>query len=160
MSPSWTICFSEKEDGDANGAVLVRGHVNTDRAEANFGGTYTTNCKNALKGIFFYPLGGTVTDVTKITTTSTIAVGAENPVVVLQLEGTDFAPKQASAKTSNYTITAGTTALSLDSVTRMGDKAVKLTFTGTAVAGSLKMKVGQNAVVNGVESNELTITIA
>ena len=44
-------------DGDENGAVLVRGHINTDRAEENFGGTYTTNCKNALKGIFFYPLG-------------------------------------------------------------------------------------------------------
>ena len=147
-------------DGDENGAVLVRGHINTERAEENFGGTYTTNCKNALKGIFFYPLGGTVADETIISTTSAIAVGNENPVVILKLEGTDFAPKQASALKTNYTITAGDTTLTLDKVTRLGDKTVKLEFEGTAVAGTLKIQAKAATVVNGVASNELSLVVA
>lgn len=147
-------------DGDENGAVLVRGHINTERAEENFGGTYTTNCKNALKGIFFYPLGGTVADETIISTTSAIAVGDENPQVILKLQGTDFAPKQASALKTNYTITAGDTALTLDKATRLGDKTVKLEFTGTAVAGTLKIQAKAATVVNGTASNELSLVIA
>lgn len=147
-------------DGDENGAVLVRGHINTARAEANFGGTYTTNCKNALKGIFFYPLGGTVTDTTVISTNAQIAVGATDPYVILKLEGTDFAPKQASELKTNYTITAGTTALTLDKATRLGDKLVRLDFTGTAVAGTLKILAKAATVVNGVASNELSLVIA
>lgn len=147
-------------DGDENGAVLVRGHINTERAEENFGGTYTANCKNALKGIFFYPLGGTVADETIISTTSAIAVGDENPQVILKLQGTDFAPKQASALKTNYTITAGDTALTLDKATRLGDKTVKLEFTGTAVAGTLKIQAKAATVVNGTASNELSLVIA
>ena len=148
-------------DGDENGAVLVRGHINTDRAEANFGDTYTSACKNALKSaIFFYPLGGTVQDETIINSTSKIVVGAVNPYVVLKLEGTDFAPKQASELKTNYTITAGTTALELDKVTRLSDKIARLDFTGTAVAGTLKIQAKAVTVVNGVASNELSLVIA
>ena len=148
-------------DGDENGAVLVRGHINTDRAEANFGGTYTSACKNALKSaIFFYPLGGTVQDETIIDSTSKIVAGAVNPYVILKLEGTDFAPKQASELKTNYTITAGTTALELDKVTRLSDKVVRLNFTGTAVAGTLKIQAKAVTVVNGVASNELSLVIA
>lgn len=148
-------------DGDENGAVLVRGHINTERAEANFGGTYTANCKTALKNaIFFYPLGGTVADETTISTDSAIAVGDVDPSILLSLEGTDFAPKQASTLKTNYTITAGTTALTLDKVTRINDKTVKLDFTGTAVAGTLKVKAKAATVVNGVASNELSLVIA
>lgn len=148
-------------DGDENGAVLVRGHINTERAEANFGGTYTTNCKNALKSaIFFYPLGGTVADTTVITTNAHISAGATDPYVVLRLEGTDFAPKQASELKTNYTITPGTTDLTLDNVVRLGDKLVRLNFTGTAVAGTLKIQAKAATVVNGVASNELSLEIA
>lgn len=147
-------------NGDANGAVLVRGHINTARAEENFGDTYTDACKKALKGIFFYPLGGEVEDTTTIDTKSKIAVGAKDPSVSIILEGTDFAPMQASTKISNYTITPGTTALTADKITRINDKVVKIDFTGTAVAGSLKIKAGTATVVNGVESNEITVTIA
>lgn len=148
-------------DGDENGAVLVRGHINTDRAETNFGGTYTSACKNALKSaIFFYPLGGTVQDETIIDSISKIVVGAVNPYVVLKLEGTDFAPKQASELKTNYTITAGTTALELAKVIRLNDKIVRLDFTGTAVAGTLKIQAKAVTVVNGVASNELSLVIA
>lgn len=147
-------------DGDENGAVLVRGHINTARAEENFGGTYSAACKNALKGIFFYPLGGEVSDTTTIDSPTKIAVGAENPYVIVKLEGTDFAPKQASEKLSNYTITPGTTALTAKSATRLGDKTVRIDFEGTAVAGTLKVKAGTSTVVNGVESNELSVVIA
>ncbi len=148
-------------DGDANGAVLVRGHINTAKAEDNAGITYSTTCINALKGaIFFYPLGGTVADTTTIKTDATIAVGDKDPVVMLNLEGTDFAPKQASQKPVNYTVTLGNTALTVGTITRVDDKTVKMAFTGTAVAGTLKIKAKAAAVVNGVESNEITITIS
>lgn len=147
-------------DGDENGAVLVRGHINTDRAEANFGGTYTTNCKNALKGIFFYPLGGTVSDSTVISTASTIAVGDVNPELIIKLEGTDFAPKQASGKVSNYTVTAGDTTLTVDTITRINDKTIKVALTGTAVAGTFKIQAKAATVVNATQSNELSIVVA
>lgn len=148
-------------NGDANGAVLVRGHINTARAEENFGGKYTTACLTALKnGIFFYPLGGTVADETIIKSDSKVVVGDKDPVISIDLEGTDFAPKQASTKTSNYTVTPSTTALTLGTITRVSDKVVKMAFTGTAVAGTLKVKAGTATVVNGLESNEITITVA
>jgi len=148
-------------NGDQNGAVLVRGHINTAKAEENAGITYSDACKTALKSaIFFYPLGGTITDTTTISTNSEIAVGAKDPVVTLNLAGTDFAPKQASTKAANYTITADTTALTTGTITRVDDKTVKIAFTGTAVAGTLKIKVLEAAVVNGVASNELSITVA
>ena len=35
-------------DGDVNGAVLVRGHINTAKAEENAGITYATACKTAF----------------------------------------------------------------------------------------------------------------
>lgn len=157
------IVFNDLDvtDGDANGAVLVRGHINTAKAEENTGIPYAATCKTALKSaIFFYPLSGTVTDVTTISTDSAIAVNDKDPVVILKLEGRDFAPKQASTKASNYTITPSTTALTTGTITRIDDKTVKIAFTGTAVAGTLKIKALENAVVNGVASNEITITVA
>lgn len=148
-------------DGDANGAVLVRGHLNTAKAEDNAGITYAATCKTALKNaIFFYPLGGEVADTTTINSDSSIAIDDKDPVVILKLEGTDFAPKQASTKASNYTITPGDTGLTAGTITRLGDKSVKIAFTGTAAAGPLKIKALENAVVNGVASNEITITVA
>lgn len=157
------IVFNDLDvtDGDENGAVLVRAHINTAKAEENWGGTYTDACKTALKSaIFFYPLGGTIADTTTISTTSKISAGKENPYIVLALEGTDFAPKQASELASNYTISAGDTGLTLDSITRLSDKVVRLNFTGTAAAGTLTIKAAAATVVNGVESNELSVVIA
>jgi hypothetical protein len=147
-------------NGDTNGAVLVRGHINTARAEENFGETYTQACKNALKGVYFYPLGGEVTEKTVIDTRTKIAVDAKDPVVVVELEGTDFAPKQASQKVSNYEITTDDTGLTVANITRTGDKTVKVAFTGTATAGTLKIKALEATVLNGLASNELEITIA
>lgn len=148
-------------NGDANGAVLVRGHINTARAEENFGGKYTDTCLAALKnGIFFYPLGGTVADATIIKSDSKIAVGDKDPVISIHLEGTDFAPKQASTNVSNYTVTSTPSVLTLHTITRVSDKIVKMAFTGTAQKGSLKVKAETATVVNGLASNEITITIA
>lgn len=148
-------------NGDANGAVLVRGHINTAKAEENAGITYSATCKTALKnGIFFYPLGGEVADTTTIKADGEISVGDKDPVLLINLEGTDFAPKQASTKVSNYTITPGTTALTAGTITRLDDKTVKIAFTGTAVAGTLKVKALAAAVVNGVASNEISIVVA
>ena len=148
-------------DGDENGAVLVRGHINTERAESNFGGTYTTNCKNALKNaIFFYPLGGTVADETVISTDSTVDAGDEDPVIILKLVGTDFAPKQASQLKTNYTVNAGTTALTVDKIVRVDDKTIKVFLDGTAVAGTFSIQAKAASVVNGVASNTLSLVIA
>ena len=148
-------------NGDANGAVLVRGHINTAKAEANAGVTYSTACKTALKnGIFFYPLGGEVADTTTIKADGEIAVGDKDPVLLVNVEGTDFAPKQASTKVSNYTITPDATTLTVNNITRLDDKTVKIAFTGKAVAGTLKVKTLAAAVVNGVASNEISVVVA
>lgn len=148
-------------NGDANGAVLVRGHINTARAEENFGGKYAAACLAALKnGIFFYPLGGTVADETIIKSDSKIAVDDKDPVIFIHLEGTDFAPKQASTKVSNYAVASTNEALTPNTITRVSDKIVKMAFKGTAVEDNLKIKAKAATVVNGLESNEITITIA
>lgn len=147
-------------NGDANGAVMVRGHVNLAKAEENAGITISAACKQALKGIFFYPLGGEIAEVTTLTSDTKIKAGDVDPIVFITPAGTDFAPTKASTKLANYTITPGATGLTAATITRVNDKTVKIAFTGTAAAGELKVQALANAVVNGVESDELTITIA
>lgn len=148
-------------NGDANGAVLVRGHLNLAKVEENAGITIASACKSALKNaIFFYPLGGTIADVTKIKTYSVVAGGAVDPKIVVELEGSDFAPKQASQKLTNYTITPGDSGLTANKITRIDDKHIEIAFTGTAVATKTVTIVAKAAaVVNGVESDTLTVTI-
>lgn len=146
-------------NGDANGAVLVRGHINTAKAEENAGITYTSACKGALKGVFFYPLGGTIADTTTIKCDTVVKGGDVDPKITVTLEGTDFAPKKASQLATNYTITPGTSGLTVDKITRVDDKTIEIAFTGTAVASKqITIVAGTNTVVNGVASNTLTVT--
>lgn len=145
-------------NGDANGAVLVRGHINTAKAEENTGVAYAPACISALKGIYFYPLGGEVADSTTIKSDTVIKGGAENPKIVVTLEGTDFAPKKASQLLTNYTITPGTSGLTAEKITRVDDKTIEIQFTGTAVASKqITIVAGANTVINGIASNTLTV---
>lgn len=147
-------------NGDANGAVYVRAHINLAKCEENTGITLTSACKGALKGIFFYPLGGEVTDTTVIKAVGTIAGATVDPKIVIELEGTDFAPKKASQLATNYTITPGDSGLTVQKITRLDDKHIEIAFTGTAVATkTVTIVAGTNAVVNGVASNTLTVTV-
>lgn len=53
------IVFNDYDvtDGDENGAVLVRGHVNVAKAQANAGVTYAAGVKTSLAGrVIFYPI--------------------------------------------------------------------------------------------------------
>ena len=148
-------------DGDANGAVYVRAHINTARAQANAGITYSSACKSALKNaIFFYPLGGTVAESTVIATTDTITSSDVDPIITITLEGTDFKPKQASGVLTNYTITPGDSGLVGKKVTRINDKTIKLQLEGTPVATkTIQIQAKAAAVVNDTASNTITLTI-
>ena len=149
-------------DGDKNGAVLVRGHVNLARCEANYGKAISAAAKTALKGIFFYPLTSTVIAEQTIISLSGSApkVGDVAPTFLIDVTGTDLATLKKVATLSNYTIATGTTALTVSKIERVDDKQLKVTCTGTAVAGTLTIAVGANAVVNATASNTLSVVVA
>lgn len=149
-------------DGDQNGAVLVRGHVNLARCEANFGKAISAAAKTALKGIFFYPLSSvTIAEQTVIALSgSAPKVGDVAPTFLIDVTGTDLATVKKVTTLANYTIAAGTTALTVAKIERVDDKQLKVTCTGTAVAGTLTIAVGANAVVNATASNTLSVVVA
>ena len=149
-------------NGDQNGAVLVRGHVNLARCEANCGKTISAAAKTALKGIFFYPLTSTVIAEQTIISLSGSApkVGDVAPTFLIDVTGTDLATLKKVATLSNYTIATGTTALTVSKIEKVDDKQLKVTCTGTAVAGTLTIAVGANAVVNATASNTLSVVVA
>ena len=149
-------------DGDQNGAVLVRGHVNLARCEANFGKAISAAAKTALKGIFFYPLSAvTIAEQTVIALNgSAPKVGDVAPTFLIDVSGTDLATVKKVSTLANYTIAAGTTALTVSKIERVDDKQLKVTCTGTAVAGTLTIAVGANAVVNATASNTLSVVVA
>jgi len=79
-----------------------------------------------------------------ISSVSTIANGAVAPDVVVTLEGDTF---EAAIATGDLTVDVGTTALTLDSVTRDTDTQITVGFTGTAAEGMLSIKVKASGLV-------------
>ena len=148
--------------GDKNGAILVRGHVNLARCEANFGKAISAAAKTALKGIFFYPLtAAVIAEFTKLTTTSTVAVGSTSVDVIVNLEGTDFKGDTATKNVANWTFAAGTTTLAINKIVKTDEKSVTVTLTSAAaVAGTFTLQAKATAVVNATASNVLSVTVA
>ena len=149
--------------GDQNGAILVRGHINLARCEANYGKTISAAAKTALKGINFYPLTATVIAEQSVITYSNgaCAVGATSAKFVIGVEGTDFKSDKVCSTLSNYTFAAGTTALALASAKKIGEKQVEITVTSAAaVAGTFTIQAKASALVNATASNVLSYTVA
>ncbi len=93
-----------------------------------------------------------------IATASTIANGAASPSVVVTITGDTF---EAGIAAGDLTIGLGTTALTLNTVTRDSATQVTLAFTGTAAEGALSIKVKASGLVLTpyLVSNEITVAV-
>ncbi|MEA4806856.1 Ig-like domain-containing protein [Acetobacterium wieringae] len=89
---------------------------------------------------------------------SSLLIGASNPSIVITLTNDTFSSSAGS--TSLWVVDAGTTGLTVSSVTRNSNTQVTIATTGTAKTGSLKIKASSGAMTKGVVSNELTVTAA
>ncbi|MBA1334846.1 MAG: hypothetical protein HPY66_0467 [Firmicutes bacterium] len=94
-----------------------------------------------------------------ISTTSTIANGAVNPVVVVTLAKDTFTAEGISNNYTNWFGNAGGTTLDGESITRDSDTQITFHLTGTAKAGTLTLQAKEGALTSGVASNTITITV-
>jgi len=94
-----------------------------------------------------------------ITTSSTIAVDAVDPDIVVELSGDTF---EVGIDTVDVEVSVGTTSLTVASVTRDGAGQITIGMSGTATAGTLTVKVLASGLVNTpyCPTNTLTITVA
>lgn len=132
-------------DGDANGAVILHGFIAVDKLPE----APTAEAIAALNNITFLPVKKTVIEADA----SNFNVG--NQKLTVKLNGTDFS--SGVTTTSNWTLTAGSTALTISSVQKVDANTAEITFTSGTTAGEIKLAVGANAVVNGVASNTLSV---
>jgi hypothetical protein len=79
-----------------------------------------------------------------IASASTIANGASAPDVVITLTGDEF---ESGIAVGDLEVSVGTTALTLDSVTRDSATQITVGFTGTAAQGTLSIKVKASGLV-------------
>lgn len=101
-----------------------------------------------------YP-GVYVTGVSSVPFISTVSrpnVGETGATIVLTLSGDTF-HATAAGTTSNYTIDAGTTGLTLSTATRNSTTQVTLVFTGTVGLGTLSIKAKAAALTGTVASD-------
>lgn len=110
------------------------GFVNPDTA--NYPGVYVTG----------------VSSVPFISTVSRPKVGETGATIVLALSGDTF-HETAAGTTTNYTIDAGTTGLTLSTATRNSTTQVTLVFTGTVGLGTLSIKAKAAALTGTVASD-------
>jgi len=79
-----------------------------------------------------------------ISSSSTIANGAEDPTVVVGLSGDTF---ETGIGVSDLEVDPGETELTLDSVTRNSGTQITVGFDGTAAEGTLKLRVKASGLV-------------
>lgn len=93
-----------------------------------------------------------------IATVSTIANGAVNPNVVVTITGDTF---EVAIAAGDLEVDVGTTALTLNTVTRNSGTQITLAFTGTAAEGTLSIKVKATGLVLTpyLISNEITVAV-
>ena len=91
-----------------------------------------------------------------ISSTSTITNGAVNPT--LTIASKNF---KAGIATGDFNVSAGSTGLTLASVTRTSAEVVTLNFTGTAAAGNLSIQARNTAFdpVGAANTNTLTVNV-
>lgn len=94
-----------------------------------------------------------------ISTTSTIANGAVNPVVVVTLSKDTFTADGVSTLPMNWTGSAGTTGLAGGTITRNSGTQITFQLNGTAQAGTLTLQADAEALTSGVASNTITIIV-
>jgi uncharacterized protein YjdB len=89
---------------------------------------------------------------------TTIDNGTKDPKIVVTLTNDKFAARSLVENKDNWTV-AGTTGLSIDTITRDSDTQVTIQLKGTAQYGDFKLKTKEAATVNAEVSNEVTVTV-
>lgn len=133
-------------DGDVNGAVILHGFIAVDKLPE----APTAEAIAALNNITFLPVKKTV-----IESVNAADFKVSNQVLTVKLSGTDFS--SGVTTTTNWTLTAGDTGLTISSVEKVDANTAKVTFTSGTTAGEIKLAVKAAAVVNGVDSNTLSV---
>lgn len=105
-----------------------------------------------------YAGAGTVTKTGTATLTSTIQAGDNGGSIICDIQGDTF--KDAATTASNWTITPGTTGLTLGSIVKVDPNTARLVFTGTAAAGTISIQPKAAAVNGGATITAGTYTIA
>jgi hypothetical protein len=91
---------------------------------------------------------------------NSISNGAVDPDLIIELSGDTFAAALASEDEDNWSVTVGTTGLTLASISRDGNGQCTLSFTGTAAEGSITVKALAAALTNGyMASNRITVAV-
>lgn len=132
-------------DSDANGAVIIHGFIAVDKLPE----APSSEAMAALTQISFLPIKKTIIRADDSNFT------VSNQVLEVKLAGTDFSSGVTS--TSNWTLTANATGLSISSVEKVDANTAKVTLTGGTTAGEIKLAANAAAVINGVGSNTLTL---
>ena len=101
---------------------------------------------------------GSVTKTGTATLTSTIQAGDSGGSIICDIVGDTF--KDTVTTTSNWTITAGDTGLTLSSVVNVDPNTARLVFTGTAAAGTISVQPKAAALTGGATITAGTYTIA
>ncbi|MBC3805057.1 hypothetical protein GH808_11510 [Acetobacterium fimetarium] len=89
---------------------------------------------------------------------TTIANGSKDPKLVITLTNDKFTARSLVENKDNWTV-AGTTGLSIDTITRDSDTQVTILLKGTAQYGDFKLKTKETATVNAEVSNEVAVTV-
>jgi predicted secreted protein len=98
-----------------------------------------------------------IESVATISSYSSINEDDVDPVITVLLSGDKFLG--AVTTTTNWTLVAGDTELTLGTVTLENDNQVVIAFTGTAVADTLTLKADAESLAKGVASNVISITV-
>lgn len=137
--------------------TLELGHARTGKRLANA----MFKAQKDVNGNYF-TIGDTDIGATPvISTTHTIAVGADDPAIVLKLRGDDFAATADAENTANWEYNGGATTLTLESVHKTGPReAVVVLNAGTgATAGTISIQAKAEALAGIAASNVLSITL-
>lgn len=102
---------------------------------------------------------GTVTATGTASLISTIQADDNGGSIICNLTGTTLKDATTAQTTSNWTVTAGTTGLTLSSVVYVDANTARLVFTGTAAAGTISIAPKAAALANAATVTAGTYTI-
>ncbi len=94
-----------------------------------------------------------------LATPTFITAGDNNPTVEILMAGATFNNDESAADLSNWTITTGTTDLSVTNITRNSDFKITISFTGTAKTGTITIQAKAAAISKNADSPQLPLTL-
>lgn len=128
------------------------------------GWVYTVNTISPMFGLDAYVLEPNdvihiyYTTWAQLESASTVAVNEIDPSVTVNLTG-DLLNVATASILANWTINAGTTALTAQSITVNTNQQVVITFDGQAQAGTISITASANALLGGSASEQLVVEV-